>query len=100
MLSCIQSDQSHGSLKEELRTILPQLEEMQKRKLERRNQFFDVVQQVQKIRSEIYASDKIHYTSPVVDETDLSLRKLEELQKELQALQKEKVSNNLQIFCY
>ncbi|KAK1366641.1 65-kDa microtubule-associated protein 3 [Heracleum sosnowskyi] len=85
-----QADQTHGSLKEELRTILPQLEEMQKRKVERRNQFLDVVQQIQKIRSEIYASDKIHHTSPIVDETDLSLRKLEELQKELQALQREK----------
>lgn len=60
--------------------------------MERRNQFSDVVQQIQKIRSEIYASNKIHHTSPVVDETDLSLRKLEELQKELQALQREKVA--------
>ncbi|KAK1401046.1 hypothetical protein POM88_000651 [Heracleum sosnowskyi] len=90
MLSFLQADQTHGSLKEEPRTILPQLEEMQKRKVERRNQFLDIVQQIQKIRSEIYASDKIHYTSPIVDETDLSLRKLEELQKELQALQREK----------
>lgn len=66
---------------------------MQKRKLERRNEFFNVVEQIQKIRNEIYRSDKNNSYSPGVDETDLTLRKLEELQKELQDLQKEKVSS-------
>ncbi|KAL8126257.1 65-kDa microtubule-associated protein 3-like [Apium graveolens] len=85
-----QSDQTPRSLKEELKTIRPQLEEMQKRKLDRRNQFYDVVAQVQKIRNEIDRSDKSTIYSPGVDEADLSLRKLEELQQELQDLQKEK----------
>lgn len=85
-----QSDQTPRSLKEELRTIRPQLEEMQKRKLDRRNLFYDVVEQIQKIRNEICSSDKSTSYSPGVDETDLSLRKLEELQQELQNLQKEK----------
>ncbi|KAK1392833.1 65-kDa microtubule-associated protein 3 [Heracleum sosnowskyi] len=84
-----QSDQTPRSLKEELRTIRPQLEEMRKRKLDRRNQFYDVVEQIQKIRNEIYRSDK-STCSPGVAATDLSLRKLEELQQELQDLQKEK----------
>lgn len=85
-----QSDQNLGSLKEELRAIVPQLEEMQKRKCERRNQFVEVLEQIQKISNEIHRSSEYPPTSTTVDETDLSLRKLDELHRELQALQKEK----------
>ncbi|KAI3735192.1 hypothetical protein L6452_14682 [Arctium lappa] len=81
-----QSDQNPGSLKAELRTILPELEEMKKRKSERRNQFLEVLEQIQKIQMEIYATS----LKTVLDETDLSLRKLEELHAQLQALEKEK----------
>lgn len=85
-----QSDQNAGSLKEELKAIIPQLEEMHKRKSERRNQFFEVVEEIEKIKSEIYSSTEYIASKTVVDDTDLSLRKLEELHKQLQALQKEK----------
>lgn len=85
-----QSDQNLGSLKEELRAIIPQLEEMQKRKLERRNQFVEVLEQIRKISNEIHRSSEYPPTSTAVDEADLSSRKLEELHRELQALQKEK----------
>ncbi|GAB2294078.1 hypothetical protein Dimus_028295 [Dionaea muscipula] len=78
-----------GSLKEELKVILPQLEEMQKRKLERKKQFFDILEQIQKVSSEIYGS-KGHISQEVSDDSDLSTRKLEELQRELQMLQMEK----------
>ncbi|KAJ9553157.1 hypothetical protein OSB04_017202 [Centaurea solstitialis] len=81
-----QSDQNRGSLKAELRTILPELEEMKKRKSERRIQFLEVLEQIQKIQMEIYATS----IKTVLDETDLSLRKLEELHAQLQALEKEK----------
>ncbi|KAK8559444.1 hypothetical protein V6N13_026867 [Hibiscus sabdariffa] len=83
-----QSDQNAGSLKEELRKILPQLEEMKKRKIERSNQFVEVSKQIQVITNEIYESAKS--TEIVVDESDLSLRKLEELLRQLNELQKEK----------
>ncbi|KAL7253883.1 hypothetical protein ACSBR1_008261 [Camellia fascicularis] len=85
-----QSNQSLGSLKEEVRAILPQLEEMRNRKCDRRNQFVEVLDQIQKLSNEINMS--FEYIPPciVVDETDLSLRKLEELHRELMALQKEK----------
>lgn len=63
---------------------------MQKRKLERRNQFVEVLEQIRKISNEIRRSSE-YPTSTAVDETDLSSRKLEELHRELQALQKEKV---------
>ncbi|XP_057798404.1 65-kDa microtubule-associated protein 3 [Salvia miltiorrhiza] len=84
-----QSDQSTGSLKAELRAILPQIEEMRKRKSDRKSQFIEVNGEIQSIKNEIYGGG---YASKdaAVNETDLSLRKLEELHIELQALQNEK----------
>ncbi|PWA85074.1 microtubule-associated protein, MAP65/Ase1/PRC1 [Artemisia annua] len=82
-----QSDENSRSLKAELRAILPELEEMKKRKSERRKQFVEVLEQIQKIQKEIYANSSLN---TVLDETDLSLRKLEELHAKLQTLQKEK----------
>ncbi|OIT21898.1 PREDICTED: 65-kDa microtubule-associated protein 3-like [Nicotiana attenuata] len=82
-----QSDQNKGGLKMELRAIVPALEEMQKRKSDRKNQFIEVAEQIHKIKNEIF---RFTSTSMVVDESDLSLRKLEELHTELHSLQKEK----------
>ncbi|PHT68895.1 65-kDa microtubule-associated protein 3 [Capsicum annuum] len=82
-----QSDKNQGGLKSELRAVLPELEEMQKRKSKRKNQFIEVMKQIQMIKNEIY---RFSSTSLVVDESDLSLRKLEELHTELLVLQKEK----------
>ncbi|KAE9612054.1 hypothetical protein Lal_00022212 [Lupinus albus] len=83
-----QSDQTAESLKEELIRIRPQLEEMQKKKSERRNQFIEVQDQIQIISTEIYGSRE--HTLAIVDETDLSLRKLEELHRQMHALHTEK----------
>ncbi|EXC20900.1 hypothetical protein L484_012976 [Morus notabilis] len=91
-----QSDQSTGNLKEELKKILPQLEEMRKRKSERRNQFLDVLEEIRNISNEIQGSTG-YIPSTTVDETDLSLRKLEELHRQLQALQKEKMDRLKQV---
>lgn len=68
---------------------------MQKRKCERRNQFVEVLEQIQKISNEVHRSSDYPPTSMGIDETDLSSRKLEELHRELQALQKEKVIASL-----
>ncbi|KAF5185808.1 65-kDa microtubule-associated-like protein [Thalictrum thalictroides] len=84
-----QSGQSTGNLKEELRTIIPQLEEMRKRKCERRSKFVDVIQQIKKISNEV-TSTVCNSSMTDVDETDLSISTLEELHRRLQALQKEK----------
>ncbi|KAJ7970063.1 65-kDa microtubule-associated-like protein [Quillaja saponaria] len=84
------SDQNTGSLKEELGLIVPQLDEMRKRKSDRRNQFLEVQEQIQNISNEIYGSREYFPAKTVVDETDLSLRKLEELHRQLHALQTEK----------
>ncbi|KAL4557150.1 hypothetical protein LXL04_035322 [Taraxacum kok-saghyz] len=81
-----QSDLTPRTLKEELRAIDPELEEMKKRKSERRNQFLQVLEQIQKIQTEIYATSY----NTILDESDLSIRNLQELQTKLQTLQKEK----------
>ncbi|XP_073006701.1 65-kDa microtubule-associated protein 3-like [Typha latifolia] len=88
-----QCNQNAGSLKEQLGAIIPQLEEMRKRKTERWNQFIDVIEQIRKITIEIRPTD---YIPPkMLDEYDLSTRKLEELHRQLQTIQKEK-SDRLQ----
>lgn len=92
-----QSDQNVESLKEELRRILPQLEEMRKRKSDRRNQFLEVQEQILEISNEIYGVTEYIPSKTVVDESDLSLRKLEELQKKFHELQKEKSDRLRQI---
>lgn len=65
---------------------------MKKQKLERRNQFTEVQEQIQSLSMEIYGPKE--YGPSVVDETDLSLRKLEDLHRQLNALQSEKVNNS------
>ncbi|KAF6137624.1 hypothetical protein GIB67_036207 [Kingdonia uniflora] len=85
-----QSDQKVGILKDELRAIIPQLEEMRKRKYERRNQFVEVLDQIQKLSREISATIQYNPSQTAIDEADLSLKKLEELSRHLQALQKDK----------
>ncbi|CAI9093212.1 OLC1v1028655C1 [Oldenlandia corymbosa var. corymbosa] len=86
-----------GTLKEQLNSISPALREMQLRKDERVKQFRAVQSQVQKISAEIAGRSEYNDTSStvVVNESDLSLKKLEEYQNELQRLHNEK-SDRLQ----
>ena len=63
---------------------------MRTKKVERWNQFVHVLEEIKKISSEIRPSDFVPFKTPV-DQSDLSLRKFEELTKELESLQKEKV---------
>ncbi|KAM1368426.1 hypothetical protein PS1_001757 [Malus domestica] len=92
-----QSDQNVGSLKEELSKIIPQLEEMKKRKCDRKNNFLEVLEEIRKISSEINGSTDYSSSTPAVDETDLSLRRLEELHRHLHGLQTEKSDRLKQI---
>ena len=85
-----QSNQKLHGLREELNAIIPYLEDMRTKKVERWNQFVHVLEEIKKISSEIRPSDFLPFKTPV-DQSDLSLRKLEELTKELESLQKEKV---------
>lgn len=89
----MQSDHIPANLKAELSAILPQIEEMRKRKLDRKNLFVQVMEEIQCIKNEINGSMGFASVNTIVDETDLSLRKLDELQKELQVLHEEKVKS-------
>ncbi|KAG6783137.1 hypothetical protein POTOM_012575 [Populus tomentosa] len=81
-----------GTLKEQLDAITPALREMRLRKEQRMNQFRSVQGQIQKISAEI-AGQSVYddsITNVIVNENDLSLKKLEEYQIELQRLCDEK----------
>ena len=82
-----------GTLKEQLDSITPVLREMQLRKEERMNQFRAVQGQIQKFSAEIAGQSEYDDSSStvIVNENDLSLKKLEEYQIERQRLHKEKV---------
>ncbi|XP_051121204.1 65-kDa microtubule-associated protein 8 [Andrographis paniculata] len=86
-----------GTLKEQLNSITPALREMQLRKEDRVKQFRVVQGQIHKISAEI--DGRTEYSdSPSavsVNENDISLKKLEEYQNELQRLHAEK-SDRLQ----
>ncbi|PON50651.1 Microtubule-associated protein, MAP65/Ase1/PRC [Parasponia andersonii] len=82
-----------GTLKEQLDSITPALQEMKLRKEERVNQFRAVQGQTQKISAEIAGQSELgdSLLAFKVNDNDLSLKKLEEYQIELQRLHNEKV---------
>ncbi|KAM2440392.1 hypothetical protein PS1_021741 [Malus domestica] len=81
-----------GTLKEQLDSLTPALREMRLRKKDRVNKFRAVQGQIQKISAEIAGQSEYGDLSSniVVNENDLSLKKLEEYQTELQTLHNEK----------
>lgn len=87
----MQSDHNPESLKAELRIILPKIEDLRKRKNARKNQVSEVLIEMRSIKNEICCSDGFSSNKLATNEADLSAKKLEELHRDLQALQKEKV---------
>lgn len=92
-LFCIQDEQKAGeSLREKLQIIVPQLEEMRKRKAEREKQFAEVLDELKNISIEIFGSaTEINMCGKLVDSDNLSMRRLEQLRNQLCELQNEKV---------
>lgn len=86
-----QPEKTSGTIKEQLAAIAPILEQLWKQKDDRIKEFSDVQSQIQKICGEI-AGNLSDQAAPVVDESDLSLKKLDEYHAQLQELQKEKVT--------
>ncbi|XP_059666447.1 65-kDa microtubule-associated protein 1-like [Cornus florida] len=82
-------ENTSGTIKEQIAAITPVLEQLWKQKGERIKEFFNVQSQIQKISGEIVGTGE-QVGSPAVDETDLSLKKLDNFQSQLQELQKEK----------
>ncbi|CAL0307376.1 unnamed protein product [Lupinus luteus] len=83
-------ENTSGTIKEQLAAIAPILEQLWQQKEERIKEFSDVQSQIQKICGEIAGNLSLSDASPEVDESDLSLRRLNEFQSELQELQNEK----------
>ncbi|XWS51815.1 hypothetical protein CRYUN_Cryun11dG0014900 [Craigia yunnanensis] len=83
-------EKASGTIKEQLAAIAPALEQLWKQKEERVKEFCDVQSQIQKICGEIAGNAGDQTGTPAVDESDLSLKKLDEYQVKLQVLQKEK----------
>lgn len=79
-----------GTLKEQLNLITPALREMQLKKEERVSQFKEVQIEIQKIKSDI-AGYPDECENVIVNESDLSLKKLDEYHGELQRLERGKV---------
>ncbi|KAL3821079.1 hypothetical protein ACJIZ3_006984 [Penstemon smallii] len=82
-------EKKSGTIKEQLEAIAPALEKLWKQKDERIKEFSDVQSQIQKICAEIAGTSE-HVENPAIDESDLSLKKLEEFHAQLLDLQKEK----------
>lgn len=91
-----------GTLKEQLESIAPPLREMRIRKDEREKQFRAVQGQIQKISAEIAGESEYNDLSSnvLVHGNDLSLKKLEEYQNELQRLQNEKIERLQKVESY
>ena len=75
------------SLREEHGAIVPRVEEMRNKKEERRKLFVEVVEKLQKVSSEIFGSTE----GVIMDGTDLSMKKLDGLEKRLLELENNKV---------
>ncbi|KAI3449137.1 hypothetical protein Pfo_005802 [Paulownia fortunei] len=81
---------SSGSLKKELLAIMPQLEDMKKKRNERKSQFAEVLKQINSISKELSGSTEENLNTVVIDENDLSMKRLDDLRNQLLLLQKQK----------
>ncbi|KAI0530759.1 hypothetical protein KFK09_000307 [Dendrobium nobile] len=88
-----------GTLKEQLDLISPALREMQLKKEERVSQFKQVQAEIRKIKSDIAGCSE-ECQNVTVNESDLSLKKLEEYHSELQRLEREKSERLLKVQKY
>ncbi|KAL4298659.1 65-kDa microtubule-associated protein 1 [Arachis ipaensis] len=88
--SALVPESTSGTIKEQLAAIAPILEQLWEQKEERIKEFSDVQSQIQKICGEIAGNLSLSDNPPAINQSDLSLKKLDEYQSELQELQKEK----------
>ncbi|KAG6579175.1 65-kDa microtubule-associated protein 6, partial [Cucurbita argyrosperma subsp. sororia] len=90
-----QFEKRSKTLKEKLASVTPLVEELMKKKEDRLKQFADIKAQIEKFSVEIsgysnHLNDHMNISTLSLEETDLSLRKLNEYQTHLCSLQKEK----------
>jgi hypothetical protein len=88
-----QSEKLGGTLMEQLAKIEPVLEDLRRRRDERVNEFKAIQSKIVRLQAEISgAIDHGDPAAPVVDDNDLSLKRLGELKEHLNDLQTEKVA--------
>ncbi|XP_058078302.1 65-kDa microtubule-associated protein 6 [Magnolia sinica] len=88
-----QTEKRLASLKEQLASVAPLVEDLRIKREERIKQFAEIKTQIEKINGDIsgyFHSNDVVANHFNVDEHDLSLRKLNEFQTHLRTLQKEK----------
>ncbi|EFJ35080.1 hypothetical protein SELMODRAFT_21497, partial [Selaginella moellendorffii] len=92
----VSPSKASGTLREQVKGVAPQLEELRVKKDERLKHFNEISSQIQKISGEIVGSATSQLANGDIkaEFEDLSQRRLEEYQAQLHALQKEK-SNRL-----
>ncbi|KAL9148713.1 hypothetical protein ABFS82_12G060000 [Erythranthe guttata] len=90
--SSVNSDKTAKSLKGQLASVTPLVDDLNLKKEERMKQFADIKSQIEKINGEIsgYGNIVSSVNALNLEGQDLSLRKLVEYQSNLRALQKEK----------
>ncbi|KAJ8756078.1 hypothetical protein K2173_024625 [Erythroxylum novogranatense] len=80
-----------GTLKQQMSTVKPVIEELRKKKEERVKEFYETQSQIARICAEIAGDDRsIKPADPHVNEHDLTVKKLGELKCHLKELQTEK----------
>lgn len=85
-----------GTLKQQISTIKPVLEDLRLKKQGRMKEFFEIQLQISGICTEIAGTGhSVNPTDPKVNEQDLTLKRLMELKAHLKELQNEKVSLEL-----
>ncbi|XP_058079280.1 65-kDa microtubule-associated protein 5 [Magnolia sinica] len=85
------SEKVKGTLKEQVSTIKPVLDDLRRMKEERVKEFSDIQSQIVQICAEIAGDfQRSNAAAPQVDERDLTVKKLGELKLHLQELQREK----------
>ncbi len=90
-------DNHTGTLKEQLAAIKPHLEALQRKKEDRAKQFVEVRRQIAHICQEIAATQATTEFFLSGGDQDLTLRRLEECNAQLQTLQRERVSEKYHI---
>jgi protein regulator of cytokinesis 1 len=88
----LQVEKLGGTLMEQLAKVEPVLDDLRRRRDERVHEFLAVQLHIVRLQAEI--SGTINHgdpAAPLVDETDLSIRRLAELKTQLNELQTEKV---------
>lgn len=88
MLLFLVEKKEEGTLKQQISTVKPVLDDLRMKKSLRLKQISDILTQITEISSNIAGND---YHGPDFDESDLTETKLDQLRARLQDLCKEKV---------